>query len=384
VSLPELTALLEDGVRQGIFPSAQASVIHRGAPVLDASAGGAGRDTLFDLASLTKVICTTPLFLSLWAEGKVGPQTPLSRTFPESPAAKAGVTFEDLLFHRSGFPAFVPYFARAMPAVPELFTPGTAPSVREEVRQAVVDAVGATRLRLRPRQEAVYSDVGFILLGESLARLAGKPLDTLFTERVARPLGLGISFRRLSSAPQFCPAGIAPTGRMRPREPAPGQEKMWPSFPSHASEPGEVDDDNAWVMDGVAGHAGLFGTAADVARFGQALLEELEGASRLAPAPLWRSACTPDKRTPGSTRALGFDTPSEHGSSAGRSIGKLLPGAVGHTGFTGVSLWIDLARKLVVALCTNRTFLGRGEVRIRDFRPTFHDRVVETIELGAG
>src|SRR5690349_8783228 len=159
---------------------------------------------------------------------------------------------------------------------------------------------------------------------------------------------------------------------------------MWPPFPTHPSPPGEVDDDNAWVLDGVAGHAGLFGTAADVARFGQVLLDELEGASKLAPAPLWRRAFAVDARTPGSTRALGFDTPSATGSSAGRWIGKVAPGAVGHTGFTGVSLWVDLARKLVVALCTNRTFLGRAEVRIKDFRPTFHDRVVETLGLTAG
>jgi CubicO group peptidase (beta-lactamase class C family) len=142
---------------------------------------------------------------------------------------------------------------------------------------------------------------------------------------------------------------------------------------------GEVDDDNAFVMDGVAGHAGLFGTADDVAAFGQAVLEERAGAGRLAPAERWAVALRRDAATPGSTSGLGFytrlpgDPPGE--SSAGRVVGAADPGAVGHTGFTGTSLWIDLARDLVVALCTNRVAgpRGRADARIREFRPRFHD-----------
>ena len=380
-----LANLLEDAVRQGFFPSAQACVFHGGQLACTAGAGDAGPDTRFDLASLTKVLSTTPLFLALWAEGKLGPQTPLSRFFPDSPAAQAGVRLEDLLYHRSGLPAFVPYFARAMPAVPELFTPDCPPSARAEVRAAVIEAAAKTGLRTSPGQQAVYSDVGFILLGECLSQAAaGEPLDTLFARRVAGLLGLSsLHFRRLSSPPPPGPLP-APTGRTRPREPAPGQETLWPPFPSHPGPPGEVDDDNAWVLDGVAGHAGLFGTATDVARFGQALLDELDGAGRLAPAPLWRCALERDTRTPGSTRALGFDTPSPEASSAGRHLGNLPPGAAGHLGFTGVSLWVDMGRRLAVALCTNRTFHGRAEVRVRDFRPAFHDAVVETLGLVAG
>jgi CubicO group peptidase (beta-lactamase class C family) len=156
---------------------------------------------------------------------------------------------------------------------------------------------------------------------------------------------------------------------------------------SHPSPPGEVDDDNAWVMDGVAGHAGLFGTAPDVAALGQAVLDDRDGAGRLAPPGLWAAALARDRTTPGSTRALGFDTrePGDPGgaSSAGRRLGARAPGAVGHTGFTGTSLWIDLARRVVVALCTNRTAgpRGRAETGIREFRPRFHDAVVEALDL---
>ena len=170
----------------------------------------------------------------------------------------------------------------------------------------------------------------------------------------------------------------------RPREPAPGQENLW-SIEPRPTFPGEVDDDNAWAMDGVAGHAGLFGTASDVAKFGQAILEEFEGAGKLAPQASWQRALAPDSDTPGSTRALGFDTPSPpdfpQPSSAGKYIGRASPGAIGHTGFTGVSLWIDLSRRLVVALCTNRTLTGRKELGIREFRPQFHDAVVESLGL---
>jgi len=375
-----LQALLDGGVRSGVFPTAQAVVLKDGQPVFEGTSGGAHPGSVYDLASLTKVISTTPLFLSLWAEGRLGPDTPLSRFFPDSPAGQSGVTLADLLYHRSGLPAFVPYFSRAMPAVPELFQESCPAPVRADVRREVVDAASKAGLRQEVGAQAVYSDVGFILLGDVLERVSGMPLDQLFEARVARPLGLDLSFRRLSAKPASGELPL-PTGTTRPREPAPGQETMWQPFPLHPSRPGEVDDDNAWVMDGVSGHAGLFGTAASVARYGQAVLDGFGGNAALAPAPLWMLALRRDARTPGSSRALGFDTPSPEGSQAGSRIGRLAPGAVGHTGFTGVSLWIDLARKLVVALCTNRTLPGRANVGIKDFRPRFHDAVVEALGL---
>ncbi len=140
-----------------------------------------------------------------------------------------------------------------------------------------------------------------------------------------------------------------------------------------------MDDDNAWVMDGVSGHAGLFGTATEVARFGQRVLEELDGAGRLAPAALWERAVTP---APGSTRGFGFDTPSGTSSSAGRLIGRTPPGAFGHLGYTGTSLWVDRARRLSVALLTNRTAHGREKLEVQEFRPAFHDAVLQMLGLG--
>lgn len=381
-----LQSLLDEGVAEGVFPSAQAVVLHQGSKVFDGVAGNASAQTPFDLSSLTKVLCTGALLMRAWGQGRLGPDAKVSRVLPDAAAAQAGVTVADLLFHRSGLPAWVPYFMPVMRAVPELRAVDCPPSVREEVRAEVVHAVKASGLVGKRGEKAVYSDVGFILLGELLAEAAGMPLDALYESEVAGPLGLGASFHRLSSVQDASRAAwslCAPTSTRRPREPAPGQEGGWEALGWVKSPPGEVDDDNAWVLDGVAGHAGLFGTAGDVARFGQAVLDELDGAGRLAPAVLWRRALERDPSTPNSSRAMAFDTPSgtaTEPSSAGARLAASPGGVVGHLGFTGTSLWVDLGRRLVVALCTNRTFPGRQGTGIRSFRPKFHDAAVQALE----
>ena len=382
-SISQLQELLDSGVQRKFFPSAQAVVRHQGALTFEGMAGDAQPSTLYDLASLTKVMCTTSAFMVLWAEGRVSLEDDLSFLFPKTTVARAQISLGDLLYHRSGLPAFVPFFAPMMEAFPALFSQSCPPVIRTHARNQVVEAAKSTHAS--SQRIAEYSDVGFILLGEALAKVSGMPLDALYQQKVAQPLGLSSHFRRLSEAKPMADP-IAPTGTTRPREPAPGQENLW-SIEAHPTFPGEVDDDNAWAMDGVAGHAGLFGTAADVAKFGQAVLDELDGAGKLAPKERWQLALTADSSTPGSTRALGFDTPPAPDiplpSSAGKYIGRSPPGAVGHTGFTGTSLWIDLARRLVVALCTNRTLQGRKELGIRQFRPQFHDAVVENLGLAS-
>jgi CubicO group peptidase (beta-lactamase class C family) len=349
---------------------------------------------VFDLASLTKVLATTAAFLALWRDGAVDPATPVARVAPNAALARAGATLADLLAHRAGLPAFLPLFAPVLRATPGLLEPGCPPGARAAARARLVASALAVVPTAPPGSRYEYSDLGFIALGELLAAVAGRPLDALVAERVAGSLGLPARFHRLSTPAAWASAAggsadppgglvVAPTGRTRPREPAPGQEGLWEPFAPHPSPAGEVDDDNAFVMDGVAGHAGLFGTAADVARFGQAVLDERAGAGRLAPVGHWVAALQRDTATPGSTCALGFHTrlpgDPEGESSAGRLVGTVPPGAAGHIGFTGTSLWIDLGRELVVALCTNRTAgpQGRAEGRIREFRPRFHDAAVE-------
>jgi CubicO group peptidase (beta-lactamase class C family) len=393
-----LQALLDEGVQAGVFPCAAAVVLHEGRRVFEGAAGGATPGTVFDLASLTKVVATTAAFLALWRDGAVSPETPVKRVAPDAAVGQAGATMADLLAHRSGLPPFLPLFAPALRRTPALLEPACPRGDRAAARTEVAASALAVTPTARTGSRATYaySDVGFIVLGEILARMAGAPLDVIYRTRVAKPLGLHARFHPISRRRAWMPSAgrvaysrrglaIAPTGPTRPREPAPGQEGLWETFTPRPSPVGEVDDDNAWVLDGVAGHAGLFGTAADVARFGQAVLEERDGAGRLAPGGHWAVALQRDSATLGSTCALGFHTRVPEDpvgeSSAGRLVGAIPPGAVGHIGFTGTSLWVDLGRRLVVALCTNRVAgpRGRAEVRIRDFRPRFHDAAVELL-----
>lgn len=358
--MKRLEELLAAGVREQVFSLARAEVLYEGRRVF--SGGNAQEDTVFDLASLTKVVCTTALCLELKLFG------PLRRWLP---TASVDVDTMDLLFHRSGLPPFLQYFEQEMKAHPELFDADCPVRVREAVRFSVLSRALETRPEAAPGEKAIYSDVGFILLGAALEAASGRRLDELFAERIAEPLGLSAGFRRLSQALPL-PESLADTGNTRPREHAPGQEGSF-DVPFRPGRRGEVDDDNAWCLEGVSGHAGLFGTAHDVATFGQAVL----GGELSPPVPWHRDAATP-----GSTRACGFDTPGEEAPSCGARFGKKGPrGAIGHLGFTGTSLWIDLDRQLVVALLTNRVALGRANLKIREFRPRFHEAVLDALSL---
>jgi CubicO group peptidase (beta-lactamase class C family) len=353
-----LEALLQRGLDEQVFPLARLEVFHQGRHAI--STGNAPSGCVFDLASVTKVMSTTALVL----DARLPVDAPLTQFLPH---AVARATLADLLFHRSGLPAFLPFFEREMLDHPELFEGRAQPELRAAVRRSVLERVAATPQEGPVGAQAVYSDLGFVLLGAVLESATRTPLDRLFADRIAAPLALTAGFRRLSSALPL-PPQFAPTGRTRPREPAPGQEGLW-NVPERPTEPCQVDDDNAWCLDGVSGHAGLFGTALDVARFGQAVLE-----GRWTPPNPW----APDASTPGSTRALGFDTPSIEGASCGQRFGRR---AIGHLGFTGTSLWIDPDRKLVVAFLTNRVALGRANLGIRAFRPQLHDAVLDALKL---
>jgi serine-type D-Ala-D-Ala carboxypeptidase len=351
-------------------------VFHENKIVLNECVGACTRETIFDLASLTKVISTTALFVSLWSRGELSPDAALRDVLPAT-AAHADTTLADLLFHRSGMPASVPYFEQVMKKHPSLLTEQRAQATFEQARADTFALAMKTAPAQALRTQAVYSDVNFILLGEVLSKVAGSALDTLFNEAIAKPLSLRIHFRPLGSSASSRDNDIAPTGDTRPRPPAPGQEGTWNLDARAPSLPGEVDDDNAWCMNGIAGHAGVFGTATDVAKFGQAVLEELvEARGRLALPPLWQQVAKRDASVSGSTRAMGFDMPSLSASSAGRHFSRK---SIGHLGFTGTSLWIDPERKLVVALVTNRVAFGRDNISIRDFRPKLHDAVVEAL-----
>lgn len=396
-----LRRLMRQGLDQGVFPGASAAIFHGEDCVHEDACGvrwlggpAVDGETRFDLASLTKILATLPALLLLAGLRELSLDDRVTRFWPAFGArGKGDLTLRMLLAHASGLPAWRPFFLDVLrQPTARCLTRGRSARSCQEValavasgRAAVLAGIEASGIERPPWTSALYSDLGFIALGNVVERVSGTRLDAFVRDEVHARLSLDepLGFFPLDAADPTggVPApNIAATGLFRPREPAAGQEAMVPAPPiAEAGAPslGEVDDDNAFVMGGVAGHAGLFGTARGVGLFAERVLEELLGAHRIAPVELWRETCQRDARTPGSTRALGFDTPSPQGSSAGVAIAASR--AVGHTGFTGTSLWIDLDRQLAIALLTNRVHPRRGNEAIRDFRPRFCDEAVAAI-----
>lgn len=280
--------------------------------------------TIYDLASLTKVVATTTMAMILVEEGRLDLDQPV----------RDGVTVRHLLTHSSGLPAVAPLF--------------------KEIRgkEAYVERIRAMDLEYPPGSRSAYSDLGVILLGDVLEQVAGQSIETFGQSRVLGPLGMKDTMYRP-------PPGLLP--RIAPTEIDPWRGRL-----IH----GEVHDENAFAMGGIAPHAGLFGTAGDLSRFAQMMLDG-DLVSRETIELFTRKA-----GIPGSDRALGWDTKSPQGSSAGTLFS---PGSFGHTGFTGTSLWIDPERQLYVILLTNRVHPTRENNLIREARPAVADAVVHAL-----
>jgi CubicO group peptidase (beta-lactamase class C family) len=291
-------------------------------------------DSIFDLASLTKVICTTPLTMRVISDDQLALATPLSRVVSRWRGAdRSAVTIRHLLDHSSGLPAHERFWERGLD--------------RAGIEQAICEAP----LTSPPGTASVYSDLGFMLLGFLLEDLDGRDLDGQFS---ALPIAA-------DDLIMFCPpADLLP--RIAPTEDDPWRGRVLC---------GDVHDENAAVLGGVAGHAGLFGTAGAVGGFARTVLRTFRE-------PTWIG--TPDlmsqfaQRTavPGSSRALGWDT-----MRPTSSCGTLMcPTAIGHTGFTGTSLWIDYEKDLYVAFLTNRVHPTRKNDAHIAIRPRLHDAIV--------
>ena len=346
--------LMQRAVARGDFPAATLLVAHEGQPVLHSAYGRAELDTIFDLASLTKPLATTAACMLLCAEGRLRVDHRVSRWLPELDRPQTrGMRVWQLLDHSSGLPAWLPLYQQV------------ARLTRSRRRAAVRRRVAATSLEAPPGTQAVYSDLGFILLDWLLERCAGQRLDRLVAGRLYRPLGLSrtqfIDLARPGSA-QTLREQIAPTERCPWR----GRRLQ-----------GEVHDDNCHAMGGISGHAGLFSTAHEVHLLTRELVAAHQGVASLLDRKVvrrfwgWR-------RVPGSTRCLGWDTPSPVGASAGRLWS---PRSVGHLGFTGTSLWIDLERSSWVVLLTNRVYRGREPNPMKRFRPRLHDAVARALGI---
>lgn len=333
-SLRELTRLLEAGRRARAFPMAAAWVAHEGRFIGQAAVGGASARTVFDTASLTKPMAVVTLAMRGVSEGWLDLSRPVASDLPST------ITPAALLGHRAGLPAWKDLVA----ALPEPRRPGSP-----EARYATLALVRQAAREADPDRGVEYSDLGFILLGAHLEALTGRSLAAWCRGyRGVRPARGG----------DFAPTGPCPWR---------GRELV-----------GEVHDPNAWVMGGVAGHAGVFATAAGVGRWALAL-ERLAAEDRASPhaagvdGGVVREFWDLSRRHGAGTWVLGWDTPSASGSSGGARVS---PSAVGHLGFTGTSVWIDRAQRLVVALLSNRVVFGAaGHARWKAFRPAFHDGV---------
>jgi CubicO group peptidase (beta-lactamase class C family) len=359
--LSPVLEVLEAGRAEGLATALAAAVRVGGAPAHESAhgeAGGAPLDPgwLFDVASLTKVMATGTLAARLVAAGALDLSAPASRWLPGFGGHKAGVTVRHLLAHSSGLAAWRPLERQAL-------------EHPEAAAMAVEAAIAAAPLEAPPGTRAVYSDLGFIALGMLLERLGGAPLDVLCDERVFGPLGLGRTCFLPDRAPRlaaerraahrFVPTVVRETGEERRAR---------------------VHDDNARGLSGVAGHAGLFAAAADVAALGQAWLDALAGRSSFLPRGVAEAFAARDG-VPGSTRALAWDTPSARGSAIGSRLGRGPRGAIGHLGFTGCSLWLDLDREVAAVLLTNHCPRVGEQEPIRAFRRRFHDAVAHSLGI---
>jgi CubicO group peptidase (beta-lactamase class C family) len=356
-SMESVHQLMQAAVKQGIFPGAVLLVADAHTVVFKQAYGYAdlfsGRamteDTLFDLASLTKPLATALAVMTLVRQGRLDLDAPCVNACPELAGTdKAVVTPRDLLMHRSGLPPWRPYFMRLrhLPSHDRL-----AGLRRCLVEEPLVSA---------PGERSDYSDLGFMLLHWLVERLAGEPLELFIRRDIYRPLGIrDLFFNDLRR------------GEVMPQKYAATQLCPW----RNRLMVGAVDDDNAWISGGIAGHAGLFGTAEAVGRLLTALLAADRGdAGRgIFDPELVRSFFHAD---PHERWALGFDTPAEHGSSAGRFFP---PDSVGHLGFTGTSFWVHRRRGIMTVLLTNRVHPWRYNAGIKAFRPGLHDAVMEAV-----
>jgi CubicO group peptidase (beta-lactamase class C family) len=324
------------------------------------------RDTILDLASLTKPLATTTAVLLLARDGALALDDPVSKHLPAfSERDKDAVTLRHLLTHSSGLK---PWRAFHELLLDKERKTGERLIGTPAARELVIDRVVRSGLVHEPGAAAVYGDLDFIALGAVVEAVAHTPLDAFCRERIFEPLGMGDTFfvRLGDGEPELSPALRR---RIAATENCPWRGRvLW----------GEVHDPNASVMGGVAGHAGLFSSADDVMRFARALLDVWHGRSDLWPRDLLREFTRRQQLPEGSDWALGWDTPTAGASSSGSHFS---PTSIGHLGFTGTSLWIDLEREAVVVLLTNRVHLVAKRSRF-ELRPKLHDLLMEAFAEG--
>ncbi len=353
--------LLDRGTEARAWSAATLLVARGEELLLHAATGGARPDSIFDVASLTKTM-TASLFHLLVQEGKLPADGFLHEAVPLRFADPAGtsIRFSHLLSHTAGLAAWRPFFddLRAEELLENREFAGTS-----EGHDRIVQAVLDFPLEYPPGEKWIYSDLGYIVLGRALELAAFEPLDRLLKRHLAGPLGMAdTGYLPLSSLPEDDQLRIVPTGWSDARE----IEKV-----------GHVDDENTAAMGGIAGHAGVFSTAPDLFRFAREILRAHRGEGRVLHRPAALAMCERVSHPAGCPRTRGWDTPTPP-SQAGT---RFSPRSVGHLGYTGCSLWIDLEREITVVLLSNRVVFGPDNRLVTTIRPELHDAVMEGIAL---
>jgi CubicO group peptidase (beta-lactamase class C family) len=355
----EAAALLDEGADGGAY-SAAVLLVGAGEEVAwQRSAGHARAASLFDVASVTKPL-TAALFFLLSQEGHLRPDAPAADILPfTSPDPRVrGIRFSHLLSHTSGLPAYLPLYKKVQESERAGGRPlfGTA-----EGHDRVLAEALSLPLAYAPGTAWEYSDIGYMLLGRAIEVAGFQSLDRLLKAKVAGPLGMrDTGYLPLSTLSECETGQVVPTGWSEAR----GREKA-----------GEVDDENAAAMGGVAGHAGVFSTARDLFLFAREMVRARRGEGRILSRPSAEAMTTRVPEPPGCPRTQGFDTPTAGDGVLSQAGALAPPGAVGHLGYTGCSLWIDPAREVTVVLLTNRVVYGPDNRKLSALRPRIHDAV---------
>ena len=357
-NMNQVDTLMQQAVSEGVFPGAVLLVSKEGSIVCHNAYGFANlfsrrsmtTQTIFDLASLTKPLATALAVMILIQQGDIGTEQELGDILPEfKKDKKATIKIRHLLHHNSGLADYRPYY-KEIEHLPS-----------EKRKQALRNLLVVEPLIYPIGTKVVYSDLGFMILEWMIEHVSGKRLDYFVSEMIYGPLELdNLFFVDLNAPP--------PLSVFAATEQCPWRNVLLA---------GQVHDENAYVVGGVQGHAGLFGTAAAVHLLVSKLLSAYHGTS---PDNLFQPEIVRlfFRRLPNTDKALGFDAPALKNSSAGSCFSA---NSVGHLGFTGTSFWMDLDRLIIVIMLTNRVHPSRDNVAIKAFRPKLHDAVMKTLFL---
>ncbi|NQU14506.1 MAG: serine hydrolase [Desulfobacteraceae bacterium] len=356
-----LESLLREGVHGGVYPGAVLLVAQAGEIAFLKAIGylslrpktaAMQKETIFDLASLTKPLATTLAIMKLLDDGIIKLDQTLDTVLSSRvPREKIPISLRMLLSHSAGFPDWKP-FHNELVGFP-------LKERKEQLRRQLL----RVPLIFGPGQEALYSDLGFMILEWIIEETAGVPMNLFLDRHFYNPLSLERTF--------ICDTTVP--GRFKANQFAATEDCPW----REEVIQGVVHDENAYALGGHSGHAGLFGTCEEVYVLVSLLMNHFYGRQGyyLRPETV-RTFFTRQRLVKDGTWALGWDTPSPKNSSSGRYFSE---NSVGHLGFTGTSVWLDLDRDVTVIFLTNRVHPKRNNEKIRAFRPILHDTIMENL-----